>query len=308
MLLLPYKIRANWLKVCLLLIVAASFGSIARSQIAITNSNNGNQLAQSLAGAGVTISNVSFVCPNGGAGQFDATNSNVGINEGVVLTTGSANNVIGPNNDPGASIESFAAGDNDLSQLTFPNPTFDACVLEFDLNVEADSLTFKYVFGSEEYMEWACDVYNDVFAFFISGPGIAGQQNIARVPGSNVPVSINNVNGGGIFFPFAPCIQTNTQYYVDNGNGTSFPQFADPSVIQYDGMTTVLTASVGGLSPCATYHLALKIADAGDGILDSGVFIEARSLTSTSVRVESSTSVGSQFLDAIDIFSKNNLK
>ncbi|MBK7148351.1 MAG: choice-of-anchor L domain-containing protein [Bacteroidetes bacterium] len=148
-------------------------------------------------------------------------------------------------------------------------------MLEFDLQVLSDSVEFKYSFGSEEYLEWVSAGYNDVFAFYISGPGIAGQQNIALVPGTATPVSIDNVND-----------ISNSAYYVDNGDGFTAPQNGSNYYIQYDGFTTVLTAKRKNLQPCQTYHLRLAIADAGDGILDSGVFLEANSLTSNGVTVD----------------------
>ena len=46
----------------------------------------------------------------------------------------------------------------------------------WNLTFEAggDSIAFNYVFGSDEYLEWVNSSYNDIFAFFLSGPGIVG--------------------------------------------------------------------------------------------------------------------------------------
>ncbi|HZG00125.1 MAG TPA: choice-of-anchor L domain-containing protein, partial [Chitinophagales bacterium] len=158
------------------------------------------------------------------------------------------------------------------------NFTYDACILEFDVMPQGESLLFEYIFGSEEYNEYVNSEYNDVFAFYISGPGIAGQQNIALVPGTNVPVAINNVNCGSY-----------GQYYVCNdwwtptsgGCFTECPTESDLWDPEYDGLTTVMTA-VATVQPGQTYHLKLAIADVGDGAFDSGVFIRAGSLNSPS--------------------------
>jgi gliding motility-associated-like protein len=247
------------------------------SQIAVTTNNNGNQLAQTLAGTGVTISNVQMNCPALSAGTFSCNNCNVGMSNGIVLTTGDAQLVAGPNNVGSQGLDNLAPGNNELNTLAGAT-TYDACTLEFDMEVLSDSVEFRYVFGSEEYLEWVNSGYNDAFAFFISGPGIVGQQNIALVPGTATPVTIDNVNTGSY-----------SQYYVDNGTGFTAPQNGSNYYIQYDGFTTVLTAKRKNLQPCQTYHLRLTIADAGDGIYDSGVFLEANSLTSNSVQVDDAT-------------------
>ncbi|MFN8323549.1 MAG: choice-of-anchor L domain-containing protein [Chitinophagales bacterium] len=245
------------------------------AQLVVAASGNGNSLAQTLAGNGVTISNVVMNCPTGAAGTFTGTNTSLGMGSGIVLTSGDVTLTPGPNNTSGAGLDNSGGGDADLDNLT-SSSTFDACVLEFDMQVLSDSVEFKYSFGSEEYLEYVNGGYNDVFGFFISGPGIAGSQNIALVPGTTTPVSIDNVNN--VNYP---------QYYVDNGDGFTTPQSTSNYYIQYDGFTRVLTAKKKGLQPCQTYHLKLAVSDAGDGVLDSGVFLEANSLTSNFVSLDS---------------------
>ena len=235
-----------------------------------------------LLGGGVTVSNVTFNgmpgnVPTIQAGSFDGTNCNVGMATGIVLASGDVNVALGPNDNNGDTEPPgglLIAGDADLTQAlggTFT--THDAAVLEFDFIPNGDSLSFRYVFGSEEYLEWVNSSYNDVFGFFLSGPGINGPfsngaVNIALVPGTNQPVSIDNVND-----------LVNSAYYVDNGDGFTAPQNVDPQFIQFDGFTTVLTARA--LVQCGeTYHIKIAVADAGDEVLDSGIFIEAGSFSS----------------------------
>lgn len=251
-----------------------------QSQIIVNPNNNGNQLAQILAGNGVTISNVNINCPGTSSGTFNCPNCNLGMSSGIALTSGDINLIPGPNNLAGSGVDNLAPGDAQLTALAggFFASTYDACVLEFDMQVLSDSVEFRYSFGSEEYLEWVSAGYNDVFAFYISGPGIPGQQNIALVPGTATAVSIDNVNN-----------VSNSMYYVNNGTGTTAPQNGSNYYLQYDGFTTVLTAKRKNLQPCQTYHLRLAIADAGDGILDSGVFLEANSLTSNGVTVDDPT-------------------
>ncbi|MEI8280477.1 MAG: choice-of-anchor L domain-containing protein, partial [Bacteroidota bacterium] len=196
-------------------------------------------------------------------------------------TTGAGSGANGPQstggNNANASHNNNAAGDPQLTALA-GQTTYDACSLQFDVIPSGDTLKFQYVFGSEEYINSVCAQYNDVFAFFISGPGIVGQQNIALVPGTNVPVAVNSINNGvpgtnsngtlsqcTVMGPGSPF----TNYYVNNVTGTT---------IAYYGFTHVLTA-LKNVTPCSTYHLKLAIADAGNAIYDSGVFLKAGSLS-----------------------------
>lgn len=144
--------------------------------------------------------------------------------------------------------------------------TQDACVLEFDLYAAGDSLTFEYVFGSEEYLEYV-GTFNDAFAFFISGPGFASLTNIALIPGTSDYVTINEINS-----------LVNEEFYINNGTGATAPYSTDPYYIEYDGFTTVLSASTA-LTIDEWYHLKLVIADDLDGAYDSGVFLKSNSIS-----------------------------
>jgi len=172
-------------------------------------------------------------------------------------------------------IDNLQPGDQLLNQYTNGiDTTQDATILEFDFTSTSDSIEFNYVFSSEEYNEFVDLGYSDLFGFFISGPNIVGQQNIALVPGTNTPVSIDSINNGNSpvgTVPTGPCM--NCQYYNDNTFGT---------VLEYDGYTTVLTAKAGVI-PCETYHINLVIADVGDGVYDSNVFLEGGSFKSTGI-------------------------
>ncbi len=251
------------------------------AQLQVTGGQTPEQMIENFLGAGVEVDNVVINCPEVAYGTFDGTNSNIGIDNGILLTTGSIDNAVGPNNDSGAQANNDAPGDIDLSMIVDQN-TFDACILEFDFIPASDNLTFTYVFGSEEYLEWVSLDFNDVFAFFITGTnptgGLYDNQNIALIPGTNIPVSIDNVND-----------DLNSEFYVNNGTG-DFP--IDPTTtVQYDGFTLPLSVDVD-LVPCETYHLKLAIADSGDPVWDSGVFLEAGSLNTDIVTVTASTSTG----------------
>lgn len=248
--------------------------SSSKAQLTVDSTFSPTQLVQTLLGAGITVSNITYTGDTTHAsGFFNEPSNAFGITHGLILTSGSVSNAPGPNNLDDAQTDNFQGGDLLLDQYT-TGATQDATVLEFDFTSVSDSVEFNYVFGSEEYNEFVGLGFNDVFGFFISGPGIVGQKDIALVPGTSTPCSIDSINNGYTVVGQAstgPC--TNCQYYVDNFGGT---------MMQYDGYTTVLTAKAGVI-PCETYHLKLAIADVTDGIYDSGVFLEGGSFKSSGI-------------------------
>lgn len=235
-----------------------------------------------LLGPGVTVSNINYSGSSSAIGSFTANINNFGLSSGVVITTGTVqaggSGPQGPNNSGNSGVDNNTPGYSQLSNLIGGTATYNASILEFDFIPYADTVRFRYVFGSEEYPEYVGSDFNDVFAFFIVGPGTNGLQNMAKIPGTNTPVAINNVNGGN---PNAnpPVGPTNPAYYVYNGTGNNGPYNGSNNYMQYDGFTRVLEA-VSRVQCGQTYHLIIAIADAGDGIYDSGIFLEANSLTS----------------------------
>jgi gliding motility-associated-like protein len=245
-----------------------------KAQLTVNSAPTVTQLVQNiLLGPGVSASNFIFTGTNSARGSFNCAGAcNVGIGNGVLITSGGVTNAIGPNNSTGSGTDNPSGPDSDLNGLhpTGTNPQ-DAAVIEFDFTVATDSVRFRYVWASEEYHDYVNTACNDFFGFFINGPGIVGKKNIALVPGTTIPISINNVNNGsapGGTSPSGPC--TNCAYFRDNTGGTS---------IQYDGMTTVLTAATQ-VCPCETYHIKLAVQDFCDGAFDSGVFLEGNSFQS----------------------------
>lgn len=221
--------------------------------------------------------------------EFTSNNTVVEIPYGLLLSTGSAEAHSGSavNPSPGP-FSSDGAGDVDLQQIIGPSFSLhNRAILEFDFVPQGDTIRFKYTFASLEYPGFVCSSFNDVFGFFLSGPGINGPysnnaENLAILPGTNTEVSINSVNdipGGGNCNPACPC---NSQYFVNN-----YTAPVDTNVL-FGGLTVTLEA----VSPVVcgdTYHIKMAIADAGDGALDSGVFLEGGSFTSNLIEVDIST-------------------
>ncbi|RYE23942.1 MAG: T9SS type A sorting domain-containing protein [Sphingobacteriales bacterium] len=259
----------------------------ANAQISITDTRTALQLVQKLAGAGVSVSNATLVCSDSANGTFLTTTSNLGLGDGIVLSTGRSVNAAGLASNF-VSTRYYRPGDTSLNHLIAPTTTKDACVLEFDFVPLGDTVKFRYVFGSEEYTGFSCTAYNDAFGFFISGPGYTSPQNIALIPGTSIPVAINSTSGVPPNNPAdtVKCQSMGTgspfsQYYVNNVSGTT---------VTYDGFTDVLTATAIVI-PCSTYHLKLAIADADDEAYDSGVFLEAGSFSSNDLTISNTANL-----------------
>lgn len=253
-----------------MLLAGCSFVATSAQAIVVTPYDTADNLAQSLVGSGVTISNVSYTGSTAASGYFTGGNSSgLGIDKGIVLTSGLASNITSVNTSDAITGNNGLAGDADLNGL-IPQNTYDASVLKFDFVSAGDSVFFNYAFGSDEYNEYVNSSYNDVFGFFFEG------SNVALIPGTSTPVSINNVNNGA-----------NAGYY--NDNDPSNLGTPTPYAFEYDGFTDMFTATIGGLTAGDTYSIKLAIADAGDYILDSGVFLQAGSFSDTPTVPEPST-------------------
>lgn len=248
-------------------ILAFCCSTTAQAQLFVDDSYTVPQMVTDFFGDSecVTVSNITYTGANGAVGFFDGGLSNAGLGAGLLLASGKVQNAIGPNNLGSASESNLTPGDADLDALIPGFTTQDAAVLEFDIVATEPTIEFKYVFGSEEYLEYVGSNFNDVFGFFIGAIGDT-PQNIAFIPDTTVPVSINNVND--LAFP---------EYYINNGDGFTTPQSTDPQYVQYDGLTTALTATAN-VVPGQTYHVKIAVADAGDSVLDSGVFLSTESL------------------------------
>ena len=260
-----------------------------------------------LLGGGVTASNHNYQGDSVQIAFFDATNTSLGINTGIVMATGEVS-VLDPSFTSTFPILPNTVTDPDLLNVAnsvpplLPSPhtnSFtvssinDVAVLEFDFIPTSDSLSFNYVFGSEEYFAFENSQYNDVFGFFLSGPGISGPYsspsyhpngsiNLAIVPGSNppLPITISSVNS---------VTPINSQFFVDNQGGLDTIAYAD-------GYTTVLTANA--TVQCGeTYHIRLAIADGSDSGLSSFVWLQAGSFSSPVLEVVDDLGLDSTVLE-----------
>jgi len=211
-------------------------------------------MVENITGKGIEYENIQFQGANNSRGTFtNGLTTNLGISSGIFICSGNGYNIPGPNNSGSAGTNNGMPGHPLLTSITITT-TYDAAVLAFNFYPESDTILIKYVYGSEEYP--GGNLYSiDVFGFFVSGPNPAGglynNRIIARIPDTSANYSVYD-------------------YMYSNWNGQT---------LQYDGFTTVLSAGLPVI-PFESYHILLGVADVGDGIYDSGVFIEENSLMS----------------------------
>ncbi len=265
----------------------AAFG-----QIVVTPGMTPQQYVEDvLIGSGVTVSNITFTGLPQQIARFNGTASNIGFADGIVLSSGEANDLEGsaftdPTNQFGQP------GDPDLLEVaqsvtTNPNASLiqtseDAAILEFDFVPTSNFVSFNFVFGSDEYTTYINTTYNDAFGFFISGPGITGPYaspagfpdgavNLALVPGTTTPITISTIHPG-----------LNSGYYISNVGGTTHT---------LNGFTTPIPVQFPVI--CGeTYHFKFAVSDCQDDFLDTDVFLEAGSFTSPPVQFSISTPDG----------------
>jgi hypothetical protein len=240
-----------------------ALGSFPVQAINTTYSTSADALVKELLGSSdIQISNFKLQGSNVSSGFFSGGSDIIGFESGIVLSSGDIADVVGPNTLDYMSGVNYLPGDSDLNALIPGYTTYDSTVLEFDFVPQGETVSFQYVFTSDEYNEWVNTPFNDIFAFFLDGV------NVAKVPGTDIAVAINNVNGGN---PLGSNM-SNPQHYVNNdlsdGGGTVNTEM--------DGLTVMLSVQAK-VVPGQTHHFKFAVADAGDYIYDSNVFMKAQS-------------------------------
>ncbi|PLX16032.1 MAG: hypothetical protein C0599_15850 [Salinivirgaceae bacterium] len=219
--------------------------------------------------SGIRVTDVSYWGSRHAIAYFINNTPSFTIKRGLLLTTGYANAVSSSNRRGNSGVPLGYPGDRDLSRLVH-NRTNDAAVLRIEFVPYTDSIQFRYFFGSEEYPEYVNKGVNDVFAFFIRKADEMEYDNLAHLP-DGTPVTVDNINA-----------RRNKQYYIPNKTYTGYdyeameknPEEAHRSLeFSYDGFTTELIAATR-VEPYVTYELKIVIADVGDDLYDSGVFLE----------------------------------
>lgn len=287
-----------------LFIAIFSISLISFAQISVSNviGQTPQQLIlNNLAGEGVELTNGQF---NRSAGPISSqkigtfTNGNgfqeFPISNGIIMTTGNISVAPGPNSSSSSSaqISDGVAVDSDLADIASGSLS-GATILEFDFRAVSPTFSFEYIFASEEYPEYVCSSFNDIFAFFLTGfdPVTLTNttKNIAIIPETQTVVAINSVNGypNGTTYPASGCIATNySQFYHSVPSGSPNMQFDGYTVMRENNQIVSGLIASARISPCRDYHMKLSIANVGDNSYDSGVFLKAGSFNSPELLIE----------------------
>ena len=292
----------NRLYSTLIVILFFLFSSSVDAQITLDCNDNADQLVNYLVD-GVTFYNATASGFDCSTGYFEGDDLNIDIPSGIVMATGGllgGTSSIVPDPTTFNELQGGAGVDADLTQqleIVGASATNlnDLIIIEFDFETTSDEIVFEYVFASLEYTSYTCSQFNDIFGFFLSGPGINGPFsnnaiNLALVPENEAqtsftdsPVIINTINSGASWAgATGPCddIDPNWQDY-----SVFFNANPDLDQINFNGFTVPLIATAS-VVPCEQYHIKLAIADVSDGALNSGVFLAENSFTSVGISVD----------------------
>ncbi len=226
------------------------------------------------------------------------------MDKGMVLTTGNVNVAVGPNNSTNKEIN--AGGYIDTVLYLFSGENVRTCsALDFDFVSLGTQISVRYLFGSEEYPEYVCTQFNDIFAFLVTGTdpatGRVCTRNIVIIPSTQdennpngIPVSINSVNQGSGGNPnMSGCYYDYSEYYIEN---------VYESGIQYDGYTHMLSAQADIL-PSEIYHMHISVCNVGDGAYGSGVFLDGKSFRALEINPKYCQAWST---DRVDTIAPNN--
>ena len=248
-------------------------------------------------------------------GKFTCANPAFGLDSGIVMVTTDAIDVVPgqsgtfttyPTQTPSANLGTVlnAIGSTNSNQ-------YDRASIQFNFLANGDSVKFDYIFGSKEYSGYTCSNFNDVFGFFLIGPGINGAPmynangslridtvNLAVIPGTTVPVAVNTINQGfpSGSYPASNCLSANPNYvahaaYYNSNSGGS-------SIVNLEGFTDVFIAKAG-VKCGVPYTIKLMISDVSDGALNSAVFLGARSFLVPTISLAPTTNSGASFTDSV---------
>ena len=207
--------------------------------------------------SGISVSNIALNASGQNAVNFyDGSLAPLGIGAGLLLTSGTTPGIVNTmswfGTDNSIWPTTFYNGDADIDAVVntvFQTQSYDATTLSFDFTVadpNATSVSFDLVFGSDEFPEWV-DQFVDSAIVMVNGVNYALFNHDPMHP---LSVVSSNLAAG---------------YFQDNA-GNVLP-------IEYDGVSHVLKIVAPIIPGGATNHIKIGIADTGDHIYDSGIFI-----------------------------------
>lgn len=267
------KIR---LQSSLIVLLCCGINTIKAQSISVTDNISAQDLVQNYL-INSSCANVSNFSASGGDfgvmksyGIFTNTTPTFSFTNGIILSTGRAISATGPNDSLLSEGATTWLGDIDLEQSLSISGSINASVLEFDFVPITNRISFDYIFSSEQYLSNPtanqCN-FTDGFAFLLKEVGGGSPyQNLALIPGTSTPVKVNTVRGSGTICP--PANET----YFGAFNGNTHPT-------NFNGQTVPMKAQAN-VTPGLLYHIKLVIADQGNNLYDSAIFLASGSFKS----------------------------
>lgn len=275
----------KWIKISFYILICCTTVSATAQSITVDDTYTAQTLVDLLTKtsacattSSASVSGDSFSASNNSYGYFSAGTSGFPFSEGVLLSTWSSSNSVGPflRNQGGGN--SSWQGDPDLDQA-LGIKSINASVLEFDFVPLTNFISFNYIFASNEYQDDFPCRFSDGFAFLIKeNNSTANYKNIAVLPNTTLPVSSKNVHPNISFTNSSGstnrCAALNEQYFGQSNTSTT-----NSSPINYSGQTIALNAQTEVIAG-NSYHIKLVIADDEFVYYDSAVFLQAGSFVS----------------------------
>jgi gliding motility-associated-like protein len=210
-----------------------------------------------------------------GIGYFQENGSGFPFEDGIVLISGDATRVPGPNTTSLSDGNQAWVGDADLDAVILAATgqamnSRNATKIEFDFVPLSPIFKFDFIFASEEYGGFQCS-FSDAFAFLLTNVTTGVTTNLAVVPGTSTPISVvtvrNNLYNAG-------CPSVNPEFFGAFYGANGQNVLAAP--IDFNGVTVPMTATTTVI-PNQQYKIKIVVADRLDNILDSAVFLKGGS-------------------------------
>jgi gliding motility-associated-like protein len=207
-----------------------------------------------------------------GIGYFESNGSSWPFENGLIMTSGDVANAVGPESGVISDGDFNWPGDGDLEAFIDglnAGDTNNASIIEFDFVPVSNNMSFDFIFAAEEYGTFQC-TFTDAFAFLLTDSS-GNTTNLAIVPGTNDPISVLTVrddqyNDG--------CESVNEEWFANYYGPGGLPPLTSPT--NFIGHTQVMTAQ-SEVTPNELYNIKLVVADDGDTLYDSAVFIDGGS-------------------------------
>src|SRR5690606_11822067 len=207
------------------------------------------------------------------AGYFDKNGSDFPFDDGIVIATDVSSALPGPFTGGQASPNQYRwTGDQDMNDLINaaggwpPEDDMRSAFIDFDFIPVQNTVSFEYLFGSHSYGAGCTyDCGNGaMFGAWLIDLTTGVGQNLALIPGTTDPISINTLRDNDKTHPFgcAAGVGSVNPTYFGNAYGTAANQVPPAAApINLAGHTIAMTSSTANVIVGRKYKIKLAIVD-----------------------------------------------